>query len=165
MSFNTSFVDLTDCLECSEEKAERDMMLGFTTFSPMFFPDGKLWDFNSFVEMVEEYTEQDCFLVLSILNSYETQLKEKTWKGTRPDLVYVMDARDIVLNKVSLDLNTNDNSIDEFVASDKFREWYEKWDMFFTYEKKCEYMEAKMNGEDLSSFVPLKPCSLKKVNN
>ncbi|MBO5375650.1 MAG: hypothetical protein J6A52_02235 [Bacilli bacterium] len=160
-----SYTYLTDSLEQCFDKDSRDMRLGITTFSPMLFPDGKLWDFNSFVEMVEGYNEQDCFLALSILNGYDNQLKEKTWKGTRPDLVYVIDARDLVLNKVSLDLGTNDNSIDEFVASDKFREWYEKWDMFFTYEKKCEYMEAKMNGEDLSSFVPLKSCSLKKVNN
>lgn len=148
-----------------EDKEARDMRLGFTTFSPVLFPDGKLWDFNSFTSMVEDYSEQDCFLALSVLESFQDQVYSRTWRGACPDSVYVSDAIEVVLSKVSLILDSLDDSIDQFKSSEKYRDWYDRWGKYFTYEKKCEYMEAKINGEDLSSFVPSKASYLKKVNN
>lgn len=135
-----------------ETRVERDKRLGFTTFSPCFFPNGELLDTELFSEMVNEYSEQDCFIVLSLLEGLQTQCWNKAWKGVSFDIVSLCDSIQIVRSKA-------ENFYDK--SSDEFDTWYKKWNDYFSYEKKCEYMEAKLNGEDTSSFVPVNS-SLKK---
>lgn len=135
-----------------ETKVERDKRLGFTTFSPQFFPNGELLDMDLFKKMVNSYTEQDCFIVLSLLEGLQTQCWNKTWKGASFDIVSLCDAVQIVRDRSSFFYNE---------CSDAYDNWYEKWNNYFTYDKKCEYMEARLNGEDISSFVPVNS-SLKK---
>ena len=115
--------------------------------------------------MVDEYNEQDCFLVLKTLSLVLSYGVNRTWKGYLPDSVVVSDAVDVVLNKISMLLDNDSNNVKSFLGTEQYSDWYNKWSEYFTYEKKCEYMEAKLNNEDVSMFVPKNIQNLKKKSN
>ena len=138
-----------------ETREERDKRLGFTTFSSLFFPDGNLIDIDCFSEMVKGYSEQDCFIVLSLLDGLQSQYWNRSWKVVSFDIISLCDAMSIVRKRVESFCNC-DNNINNYDL------WYAKWNEFFTYVKKCEYMEARLNGDDISSFVPTNSSLVKK---
>lgn len=148
-----------------ESKEERDRRLGLTSFSPIFFPEGRISDFNSLTAMVDNYNEQDAFLALTTVFSVQRQILNRTWRGIWPDYTAISDATDLILNKVSLFVGSSCNSVSSFLASDAYNSWYDKWNSYFTYENRCQYMEARIKGEDVSSFVPESAQALKKINN
>lgn len=137
-----------------ETKEERDRRLGFSSLASCYFPNGDLEPFDEFISMVDTYNEQDCFLVLKTLGSIQSQIFGRTWQGSWCDSVVVADAIDVVLNKISLILENKHNDVNSFLASDEYSSWCNKWNNYFTYDKKCEYMESRLKGEDVSSFVP-----------
>lgn len=147
-----------------ESKAMKDERLGFTSFSPCYFPNGMLDPFDEFVSMVNEYNEQDSYLVLSTLCSFNSQVMNRTWRGCWPDSALVDDAIDVLLNKISFLINSDCDSIDTFLESDEYTSWCDKWNNYFDYDKRCQYMEAKLAGNDVSSFVPEGVVSLKRNN-
>jgi len=147
-----------------ESKDMKDERLGFTNFSSCYFPNGMLDPFDDFVSMVSEYNEQDSYLVLSTLCSFHSQVMNKTWRGCLPDFALVDDAIDVVLNKISFLLNSDCDSISSFLESDEYISWCSKWNNYFDYDKRCQYMEEKLVGNDVSSFVPEEAVSLKKNN-
>jgi hypothetical protein len=56
----------------------------------------------------------------------------------------------------------NDMTEGEMEDDISFYKGIDKWNEYFTYDKRCEYMESRINGEDVSSFVPDKGQSLIK---
>lgn len=143
-----------------ETKQERDKRLGFSNFSPLYFPDGNLIDMDLFRSMTDNYNEQDCFLVLSLLENLQNQCWNKTWKGLVPDIVSLCTATDIVRKKALSFCGVE--SVYSIFDEIKYDKWYQSWYDYFTYEKKCEYMEARLKGEDVSSFQPKNTLRLRK---
>lgn len=148
-----------------ESKEEKDRRLGFTDFVGCYFPNNSLDNFDKFISMVDKYNEQDCFLVLKTLGLVISYGVNKDWKGYLPDSVVVGDAIDVVLNKISMLLDNDSDNVKAFLGTEQYIDWYNKWNEYFTYEKKCEYMEAKLNNEDVSMFVPENTQTLKKKTN
>lgn len=145
-----------------EPKEDKDKRLGLTALSPVFFPNSSFHNFDKLTEMVNGYNEQDAFLALSTVNSISRQITNRTWRGYWPDPLVVNDVVDLILSRISMLINSDANNISSFLASELYNSWYDKWNEYFTYDKRCEYMESRINGEDVSSFVPDKGQSLIK---
>lgn len=151
------FQFIYDIKPYEEDRYLRDMRLGFTTFSKVFFPNGYVCD-NDGITMeskIATYNEQDCFLALDILENFMNKVYAGTWRGILPDPVDVEFACEMIRNRVNL-LYTGSKVINkDFKHSTIYLKWYQKWKDYFTYEKKCEYMEKRMKGEDCTFLAPV----------
>lgn len=141
----------------TETKERRDKRLGFTSFNPSLFPNGSIDDLDKFSEMVDNYSEQDAFLAISLLSGVFDQIWDGTWCDYAPDPFVVSNAINIVLKKVYSMVGEEYSDFANFLDGKNYENWASNWDKYFTYDKKCEYMEAKIKGEDLSKFTYEKP--------
>lgn len=144
--------EITNVSTFVETSEERDARLGFTTLIPLFFPEGKLDDFDKLKEIVDDYSEQDAFLAFKSLSSVYFQLQV----GSRNDFSYEQcnKAWNLILTKISSFLDSKHESQDDAIFSTEFSKWEKKWDDYFDYETKCKYMEARLAGDNTSHFYP-----------
>lgn len=135
-----------------ETKDEREKRLGFTELIPAFFPYGKLDDLDKLSSMVDEYSEQDAFLALKGLNSVFFQVQI----GKRDDFTIeeCKSALYIILSKISSFSSVKYDDPLKFFYSEDYAKWSRKWDDYFKYDVRCQYMEEKLKGNDTFYFYP-----------
>lgn len=143
-------VDVSNVVIFVETREEKDRRLGLTALIPFYFPNGDIRDLDKFREMVQSYTEQDTFLAMKSL--LEVYSKEKSEASCDSGL---FDSAWHILLEHSLSFCCCDSEV-SLANFDKkeYDMWSQKWDGYFTYEKRCEYMEARLNGEDVFLFRP-----------
>lgn len=133
-----------------ETKEEKDKRLGFTALIPLYFPDGCLDDLIRLKEMSLTYNEADTFLAMKMLKQEYSRAKATS----NFDSSKFNAAWSIIFER-SLEFFSGKQ---EFTLENfdriEYNMWNKKWEDYFTYNKRCEYIEARLNSEDVSLYRP-----------